>query len=1491
VIAMQIKVLAFLTLGMTASGCFKMPLASMGKLDSPGIAQGITQAASKSVAEGKEIATFDPDSKSDVQLTMPKVQGLTGARVVVAPGSLGIAVDLVVELASEFGETSMSGEIGLADDIQVAAASPGLIIRPTENVDLKRPLSLAMPLPAGLGLRLQGGSKYGVFYKYFDPDQQKLVTGLKIFDGKVVKMILDEVTQKDVLSFEGYFGVYWAVILSREVADSEVPPPKPAEEPIINKAKVAVIQNSGAVKEAEVVQKQAIAELVWPRPSMVFNADTRMVAVSVKPPEGQRVDACKIDLFESVFAQKGISLESPLGTQVEYMIANPKEHALVARFRCSDAQARITITPWSEPLIIPALQAASIAQNAPSAADDLCSDSVNNLTVLVQNEQGQYVPMRSIPKVGKCRYATKIFQDSAANFFIQTPAFDLVCGKATHVLDLSTQTISCDKPVAGSLGSNFMSLPPGNLTVEVDFSGSRTSPKVSIAMIPCAMDDMYVLSGYPLDASQVPTAADKMVHKGACEFERTSTAPSLFPSGYITFRNLSGTFSCGSSSYSLDAGGYYENICGTGAFRKFSVPMTPVVANSHRVRLRLGESAASRVGNPNIQSTVLYTIESRCPERLFIASTFHGASPIEGRNILYRKGACTYSYPFYADASDPSVYDFQIKSLDGSRVCGGVNNGTSITLDCSNGAPAIAFGANATDKSYRLSIWGDAVTGTLNGVHLNQEPTYCPSFYLHPNALLGYSNSVVQAMDQVKGCYFEKLWTPVAGNVGFNLTSGNNQILSPSFNNGAQPTLNGSFVGLNWTDAPANALKTLPVGIAPNSVYRVILDARWNGNPKVKIESFNPASYGCPDDLHLLADLLVDSSPSAGNKFTYNGACNYAFTLRNSASDPVTLSYRIANATNTVQCALGSGSDPSPDYTNASSALACSSSVDPYVLTVPGRTAFRFFVKRASGGNPERLTLVSLAPPVFDIELAGQAAESLSPSARRFHDPVSFYQWTAEKSFISQATTPISFHLKSTTSNYFCAPTVLGSAALNTPIPMNCGYAQAAPANTFGPYAAGALRLHYLPPADIESPPHLLVTPYVQVSDFVRLAPKFSSPSVSASPSYVPNGTSTTNPGGVLQPQTWTAPNGDLYLFGGRFADYSMANSLWRYTPSSGVWMLVNGTDAANQPSAISPTPRPGARYGSAGFVDATMGRLYLFGGTGLDVNGAAGSLNDLWYYEISSNTWSFVKGSITVGPLQSYPGVGSLGISNASFAPPARHWASAFVDGSGSFWLYGGIDQNSTVFGDLWRFTPTGSSGSLAGDWAWMGGPQGGSPYTSGDPFPANRHSSASWVVGNTAYVFGGYGPILGNTNDLWSLNLSNGTWTLRQSNAPNDVRFWENLSFHPSNRPAPMYGLRPITWVQGSDRLWLSSNGAFYAYRPSLNQWAVASPGEVAIDVSGNPIDPIIQTTSFDANNDFGRRSDGATWSGPSGFFLFGGYTSSVASPWNDLWRIEFP
>jgi N-acetylneuraminic acid mutarotase len=112
-------------------------------------------------------------------------------------------------------------------------------------------------------------------------------------------------------------------------------------------------------------------------------------------------------------------------------------------------------------------------------------------------------------------------------------------------------------------------------------------------------------------------------------------------------------------------------------------------------------------------------------------------------------------------------------------------------------------------------------------------------------------------------------------------------------------------------------------------------------------------------------------------------------------------------------------------------------------------------------------------------------------------------------------------------------------------------------------------------------------------------------------------------PGGRIAASTWIDSSNDLWLYGGNGyvgTSSGYLNDLWKYTPSTGNWTWVGGASTNNSTGVYgtqgnaSTSNTPGARYGSAGWVDSSkqfwlFGGYYYFGPT----SGQSGYLNDLW--------------------------------------------------------------------------------------------------------------------------------------------------------------------------------------------------------------------------------------------------------------------------------------
>jgi hypothetical protein len=130
---------------------------------------------------------------------------------------------------------------------------------------------------------------------------------------------------------------------------------------------------------------------------------------------------------------------------------------------------------------------------------------------------------------------------------------------------------------------------------------------------------------------------------------------------------------------------------------------------------------------------------------------------------------------------------------------------------------------------------------------------------------------------------------------------------------------------------------------------------------------------------------------------------------------------------------------------------------------------------------------------------------------------------------------------------------------------------------------------------------------------------------VSAAGVYGTQGTAAAGntPGARSHPLSWVDSAGNLWLFGGALflsaADY---NDLWMFSPSTGLWTWIGGSDTTDSGGTYGTlgTPAagnvPGARDSAGTWVDGA-GNFWLFGGDAfVGTEGMyPGDINDLWEF------------------------------------------------------------------------------------------------------------------------------------------------------------------------------------------------------------------------------------------------------------------------------------
>jgi N-acetylneuraminic acid mutarotase len=167
---------------------------------------------------------------------------------------------------------------------------------------------------------------------------------------------------------------------------------------------------------------------------------------------------------------------------------------------------------------------------------------------------------------------------------------------------------------------------------------------------------------------------------------------------------------------------------------------------------------------------------------------------------------------------------------------------------------------------------------------------------------------------------------------------------------------------------------------------------------------------------------------------------------------------------------------------------------------------------------------------------------------------------------------------------------------------------------------------------------------------------------------------------------SWTDSTGALWLFGGNgraAVGLGDLNDLWKYTPATGNWTWMKGSDSAYQADnhGTLGTPAaentPGGRYGAKAGIDAS-GALWLFGGQGIR------AMSDLWKYDRTTGNWTWMKGSSDGFEVPVY---GTLGTPAAANTPAHRIRDASSFDTSGALWLFGGNSVHSNgSLNDLWR-------------------------------------------------------------------------------------------------------------------------------------------------------------------------------------------------------------
>ncbi len=317
--------------------------------------------------------------------------------------------------------------------------------------------------------------------------------------------------------------------------------------------------------------------------------------------------------------------------------------------------------------------------------------------------------------------------------------------------------------------------------------------------------------------------------------------------------------------------------------------------------------------------------------------------------------------------------------------------------------------------------------------------------------------------------------------------------------------------------------------------------------------------------------------------------------------------------------------------------------------------------------------------------------------------------------------------------------------------------------------------------------------------------------------------------------------NGNLYMFGGTHTYHSSYyfNDLWKFNINTKRWVWISGTNTSNQygiygtQGTTNATNMPGSREKGKTWTDS-QGNSWLFGGKGYSASNF-GSLNDLWKYDVSTNQWTWMKGSNVAGQSETSAG---LGVSDSNNTPPATINGLNWTDNSYNFWLY--------TNGAMWKFDTTTNNwikltNSASANYGTIG-------VTSATNNPGSVSDGVTWTDtdGNL---------LLLHHLALWKFDINTLLWTWiggREygSSSSNDWKFGNYGQFEQpfiSNLP----GLRDNTVS------WKDNNGNFFLY--GGNGWDEDSEGSLSdVWMMNRNFNTISGNIKFDVNNNDCSNSD---------------------------------
>jgi hypothetical protein len=343
-----------------------------------------------------------------------------------------------------------------------------------------------------------------------------------------------------------------------------------------------------------------------------------------------------------------------------------------------------------------------------------------------------------------------------------------------------------------------------------------------------------------------------------------------------------------------------------------------------------------------------------------------------------------------------------------------------------------------------------------------------------------------------------------------------------------------------------------------------------------------------------------------------------------------------------------------------------------------------------------------------------------------------------------------------------------------------------------------------------------------------------------------------------------------------------------------GEWVWISGSNTSGSvgnygvQGVPDPANEPPAVYEPCEWIDQD-GNLWFFGGkNAFNYFGC-----DLWKYNISTNIWTWMKGS---GVLAQYdPGVyGTIGVPAPNNHPPSSGFGNpTWVDKQGNLWLHSGY------YNDMWMYDVTINMWTCVNDYPIAGAVFGtmGVPDTLNNPGSGHERTSSWTDVFGNLWLWGGSINNVGISDAMWCYDIvkKQWTWVKGSSNGSAPAVYGTQGVEDSANTPGARWAYSH--WVDNNGHFWFfggntSLTGALshddlWKYNPFTNNWtwmggsaSTNTPGNYGVKCHASP-------TNWPASR-FENRAVATDEYG--NFWMFGGAKNiAIGVTRNDLWMYD--